>query len=170
MKLSAVAASGDHGRVTDLLALRPEDWTVWRDLRLAALDDDPGAFRAPIADMLGRRDDERFWRERLELPGSHNVAAFQHGEPVGMVSVVIEDEGAHLFSMWVAPRARGTGVADTLIEEALGWARVSDAGALRLDVDEDNARAAAVYRRHGFELSGASEHDGCMRMRLALRG
>jgi ribosomal protein S18 acetylase RimI-like enzyme len=159
----------EHEQVTEVRALRPDDWKVWRDLRLAALETDAQAFRAPVADVRAMREDESHWRERLQLVGSHNLAAFRNGEPAGMVSAVLEEaDRVHLFSMWVVPDLRGTGLADLLVGDALRWARATGAREVTLDVDEDNARAQAVYTRHGFGRGGTSPHSNCVRMRLVL--
>ncbi|MBD0695258.1 hypothetical protein BG452_19570 [Streptomyces sp. CBMA123] len=55
-----------------------------------------------------------------------------------------------LRSLWVAPWARGRGVADRLIEEVERWARADGGSTLRLAVLPGNEAALARYRRHGF--------------------
>jgi ribosomal protein S18 acetylase RimI-like enzyme len=141
--------------VTDLRALGPEDWKLWRGLRLAALAEAPQAFGSRLADWQGEGDREERWRERLGIAGSHNVVAVLDGEPVGMASgVPADDESVELISMWVAPSARGRGVGDALVREVEQWARESGARVLRLDVAEDNAAAQALYERRGFVLTG----------------
>jgi ribosomal protein S18 acetylase RimI-like enzyme len=141
--------------MTDLRTLGPEDWTLWRGLRLAALAEAPDAFGSRLSDWQGEGDLEERWRRRLGITGSHNVVALLDGEPVGMVSGVPgADDSAELISMWVAPSARGRGVGDALVHEVERWARESGARVLRLDVAEDNAPAQALYERHGFVLTG----------------
>lgn len=138
--------------------LTPDDWPVWRQLRLAALAEAPGAFGSVLADWRGEGDREERWRARLELPGSHNLIALLNEIPVGMASGAPADEDAHspagsaaeLISMWVAPEARGRGVAGELIDQVDRWARREGAKQLRLAVTDGNDRAAALYRRHGF--------------------
>jgi ribosomal protein S18 acetylase RimI-like enzyme len=141
--------------VTDLRTLGPEDWRLWRGLRLAALAEAPGAFGSRLADWQGDGDREERWRARLGVAGSHNVVAVLDGEPVGMASGVPgHGDSVELISMWVAPSARGRGVADALVREVERWARESGARVVRLDVAEDNAAARALYERHGFALTG----------------
>ena len=142
--------------------LTPDDWPVWRQLRLAALAEAPDAFGSVLADWQGEGDREERWRARLELPGSHNLIALLNEVPIGMASGVPADEEAHspaggaaeLISMWVAPEARGCGVADELIDRVETWARREGAKQLRLAVTDGNDRAAALYRRHGFADTG----------------
>jgi ribosomal protein S18 acetylase RimI-like enzyme len=142
--------------VIELRVLTPDDWRSWRALRLAALSDAPYAFKARLADWQGDGDREERWRERLSVPGSCDLLAFLDGEPVGMAGGTPgEAEGeARLRSLWVGARGRGRGVADRLMRAVEEWAVASGAGTLRLAVLPGNARAIALYRRHGFEETG----------------
>ncbi len=154
----------------DLREVGPDDWRVWRELRLAALAEAPYAFGSVLADWQGEGDREDRWRSRLGLPGSHNVVALRDGTPVGMATGAPDEDGsgAELISMWVAPSARGTGVADALVERVERWAASAGAPVLRLAVAEDNPAAVRLYDRHGFADTGRTEPmpDGRRRERL----
>jgi ribosomal protein S18 acetylase RimI-like enzyme len=65
-------------------------------------------------------------------------------------------DAAVLNELYLAPTHRGTGVADDLLDHAVVVARGQDLplDRLVLDVDRENARARAVYDRHGFEHWG----------------
>jgi ribosomal protein S18 acetylase RimI-like enzyme len=65
-------------------------------------------------------------------------------------------DAAVLNEIYVADDRRGTGVADALVDAATEHARTQDLplDRLVLDVDPDNDRARAFYRRHGFEPWG----------------
>lgn len=65
-------------------------------------------------------------------------------------------DSAVLNELYLAPAHRGTGVADDLLDRAVAVAREQDLplDRLVLDVDRENARARAVYDRHGFEHWG----------------
>lgn len=65
-------------------------------------------------------------------------------------------DAAVLNELYVEPDHRGSGVADELIESALALTREQEPPIDRivLDVDPENARAAAFYERHGFEPWG----------------
>jgi ribosomal protein S18 acetylase RimI-like enzyme len=136
----------------ELRTLEPDDWPVWRELRLAALAEAPDAFGSTLADWTGAGDREERWRARLEIPGARDVVAVLDGHPVGMVTGVPAEEGAsaELISMWVSPVARGRGVGDLLIGAVERWAAQRHARTLRLSVMPDNGQAIALYERHGF--------------------
>jgi len=139
----------------ELRVLTPDDWALWRQLRLAALADAPDAFGSRLSDWQGEGDREERWRARLAIPGSFNVVAVLDGQPVGMASgVPAADAAAELISMWVGPGARGKGVGDALVDVVEGWARRERAMSLRLAVSQGNENAVALYRRRGLSLTG----------------
>ncbi|HEX8784997.1 MAG TPA: GNAT family N-acetyltransferase, partial [Telluria sp.] len=61
----------------------------------------------------------------------------------------------NLFQMWVAPEARGRGVAAALLQDAIAWARSIGAQRIRLGVVGGNEAAARLYARAGFRDVGA---------------
>ncbi|WP_051939772.1 GNAT family N-acetyltransferase [Phaeacidiphilus oryzae] len=143
------------GPAARIQAVGEQDWELWRGLRLAALAQAPQAFKSRLADW--ERGGEARWRERLADPRALNLVARSAGEPVGLASGVPSGhdpaEACELRSLWVAPQARGRGVADLLIGEVEAWARRRGARTLRLAVIPGNAPATAAYRRHGFQDS-----------------
>jgi ribosomal protein S18 acetylase RimI-like enzyme len=143
--------------VIELRVLTPDDWPLWRELRLAALSEAPYAFGSRLADWQGMGDRAERWRGRLSIPGSYNIVAVVDGRPGGMVSGVPDDEqdnAAELISMWVSPTVRGRGVGDELIAAVERWARQAGAGQLKLAVTDGNENASALYRRSGFKVTG----------------
>ncbi|MGC4937704.1 GNAT family N-acetyltransferase [Kribbella sp. DT2] len=142
--------------MTDLRALTPDDWKVWRDLRLAALSEAPAAFGSRYEDWVGAEEDR--WRARLSVPGSYNVVVSLDGTPSGMAGGLPADDNdvRHLVSMWVAPAARGHGLGDRLMAAVEDWARADDAVAVELSVVQGNDTAYALYLRHGYALTGKS--------------
>jgi len=142
--------------VVEIRSLSPDDWPIWRSLRMNALAEAPYAFCSRLADWQGEGDRAERWRERLGIPGSYNIVAVVADQPVGMASGVptAEADTVELISMWVAPVARGRGVGDALLAAVERWARDIGARVLRLDVTENNPAAAALYRRNGLDYTG----------------
>ena len=68
-----------------------------------------------------------------------------------------------LVSLWVDPRARGRGVARSLIRAVAGWAQGLGAGRVVLFVQEANAPGRALYLRAGFRPTGDREPVGAGR-------
>jgi len=153
--------------VIGLRVLTPDDWRVWRQMRLASLAEAPYAFGSRLEDWLGDGDREERWRARLSIPGSYHVAAEIDGDVVGVAGGLPTPDGGvvELISMWVRPEARGRGVGDALVEAVEGWARRTGASTVRLAVAEGNDRAEALYRRHGYRRTGEVDRmpDGVRR-------
>ncbi|MEO7423408.1 MAG: GNAT family N-acetyltransferase [Ornithinibacter sp.] len=134
----------------------PDQWQVYRDVRIASLVDSPRAFWATYAEASGRTQEQ--WRGRLgrDVP---TWVALEGGRPVGTVALWhAPDQPAGeglLIGMWVASAARGAGVADALVRVALEHARELGWRRVLLDVAHENRRAGAFYRRLGFAPTGA---------------
>jgi ribosomal protein S18 acetylase RimI-like enzyme len=122
----------------------PDDLRRWRALRLEALREAPHAFGSTLSEWQSEGDLEARWRDRLaSVP--FNVVASVDGADAGLSSGASPVDGAvELISMWVAPFARGRGVADALVNAVIGWARANDARRVTLAVFEDNAPAIAL--------------------------
>lgn len=144
----------------DVRRVRPEEWQVYREVRLAALAEAPYAFMSTLEREQGFGED--IWRERLESTTAATFIAWRDGEPAGTATGKVDDPadeytvpGAwQLVGMWVDPRSRGLGVADELVETVAGHVRAEGAASLVLWVTEVNDRARAFYRRMGFVPTG----------------
>jgi RimJ/RimL family protein N-acetyltransferase len=137
--------------------LGPDDWQLFRRVRLAALADSPAAFGSRHADWMVAEPGR--WRARLtDVP--LNLVLIMDGEPVGMVSGTAPLDGTvELISLWVAPTARGRGVPDEAVRRVRDWARSQKAARLVLSVKIANTAARRLYERLGFELVGPSADD-----------
>jgi RimJ/RimL family protein N-acetyltransferase len=156
-------------RVIELRTVGPDDWPLWRAVRLEALAEAPAAFSSRLADWQGPGDTEARWRTRLlEVP--YNVVALADSEPVGQVSgTALDAHGAvELISLWLAPSARGSGLADELVGAVVQWARAQGAIQVVLSVRATNDRARRCYDRLGFAPTGRARHDGETELRRRL--
>ncbi|WP_435144296.1 GNAT family N-acetyltransferase [Halobaculum sp. P14] len=119
-------------------------------------DEKAAQYEAKLTDDYRRRWLD--WVGRCVDENGGCVAVADDGDSlVGYVFVLPESlsfvwDAAVLNEIFVAPDARGTGVADALLASALGTARAQDLPLDRmvLDVDRENERAAAFYERFGF--------------------
>ena len=130
----------------ELVRVGPDEWGVFRDVRLASLADAPGAFGSTYADWADAGEDR--WRSRLtDVP--FTVVASVEGHGVGVVSGAPSESEVWLISMWVAPDQRGTGLAGRLIGEVVAWAEAMGQDTV-LMVRDDNVAVIRVYERAGF--------------------
>jgi ribosomal protein S18 acetylase RimI-like enzyme len=140
-------------------ALSVEDWQIWRQIRLQALAEAPYAFSTDLADWQGAGDTEERWRSRLSSVPL-NLVAYLGNIPAGMASGTAPyDNAVELISMWVAPFARGHGLADGLISAVVAWAARQGVRRVSLVVYRNNARAIALYQKHGFRDDGIGTGD-----------
>lgn len=90
-------------------------------------------------------------RYRLALRGDE-IAGYCM---MGALDIDVDDSGAlELHRLYVDKHVKGSGVAQTLMDDCLTWARGKGATALYLSVWENNARAQAFYRSYGFQHVG----------------
>jgi len=134
--------------------LTESDWQAFRDIRLAALRDEPTAFGSD-ADHEAKLGDDWF---RQVLAGNRVFAALRDGAIVGTAAwrMNAPPRLAHVGSMWgmyVAPAERSRGTGRALVE-----AVIADAAplveALKLSVTAGNDSAVRLYERCGFVLYG----------------
>lgn len=153
--------AGRSGGVIDVRVLGPDDWRLWRGLRLEALAESAAAFSSTLAQWTGAGDTEQRWRARLrDVP--LNVVLWLDGVPAGMVGAYLRaDTGVELVSMWVAPFARGCGVGDAAVRAVTDWANERE---VVLSVKADNTSALTLYRRHKFVDAGISPDDADERL------
>lgn len=96
----------------------------------------------------------------LADPESRYRLALRDGAIVGYCKMGIVDmavdatDALELHRLYVDSDVKGAGVAKTLMDEALAWARGKGARVMFLSVWENNARAQAFYKRYGFEHVG----------------
>ena len=137
--------------MVDIARLGEQEWDVYRDVRLASLEEAPSAFGSLRATERDRTEAE--WRDRL----THRTqfVAREAGRPIATVGCLAEAKGVmELVSMWVAPPARGTGVADLLVDAVVSEARDRGCATVMAWISEGNDAAERLYARHGFGRTG----------------
>jgi ribosomal protein S18 acetylase RimI-like enzyme len=139
--------------------LTPADAAVFQRLRLAALLETPESFAASHAEEKDTPLDE-VARRLASRPGHGVLGAFDGEALVGMVGLGSEARAkfAHkgiVWGMYVAPAARGRGLARELMLALVALARAGT-GFAKLDLvaDAQNAAAIALYESLGFVVWG----------------
>lgn len=147
--------------------LDPDDWRLWRELRLRALEDAPWAFGSTVEQVLAR-DTEEHWRDGVSWPRIPFVAEAD-GRPAAMGRLLFGDDPvygdvpgarAELISVWVAPEHRGHGVGRALLAACIDHlAAQHPQTRLLLAVVETNAPARRLYESCGFGVIGRNPED-----------
>ena len=140
--------------------LYPDEWAVYRALRLRSLADAPDAFYSTLESESARTAED--WAARLAAAAVSGkdcpLVAELDGEPAGLVWAKMDGvnpELMHLYQMWVKPECRGNGVGQGLLETALDWAREREVRFVELDVTLGNSSAQRLYERAGFKAVNA---------------
>ncbi|MFJ3094358.1 GNAT family N-acetyltransferase [Streptomyces hydrogenans] len=163
------AGAGTAPGAPVLRMLGPADRRLWGEARLAALTVSPEAFRMDLADW--RAGGEERWRARLDDPTALALVALLGDRPVGLAGGLVSPEGVpELRSLWVAPAARGRGLATRLVTAVEEWAGERGAPLIRLAVLTGNTPARTLYERLGYRRSGARPGEHLMTRTLGERG
>ena len=131
-----------------------EDWATLRDMRLRGLMTDPDSFGSTWEDE--QDGDEQWWRAWVS-GSAWFVVASETGGPLGIVVGVSPDApgGDYLLNgMWVAPEARGRGIAAALALSVIGWVRGEGGERIELTVVDGNEAARGLFERLGFQATG----------------
>ena len=106
---------------------------------------------------------ERYWRGVLAMPGRTLFVARLDGLAAGSTQLVhppVNNEAqakiASLTTAFVAPWARGHGLARRLVEVAEARARADGFAAINLDVRETQSAAIELYRALGYKHWGTN--------------
>lgn len=83
-------------------------------------------------------------------PAGEFLVATLDGDAVGCVGVKLDPDAAEIKRMWVAPAARGLGLARRLLAEIEERARAHGLRATRLDTNGTLVEAIALYRSAGY--------------------
>ena len=142
----------------------PQQWLVYRALRLASLAESPDAFGAQLAQQQDWPD--ALWKMRLEAgifsDDALPLLAQCDGGPAGLIWGKVEGAPSsqthgpdvHVYQVWVAPAYRGRAVGKALLDAVIAWARTKNARAVHLSVAMNAAAAIRLYQRAGFIAIG----------------
>lgn len=147
-------------RTSIIRPLYPDEWAIYRELRLRSLADAPDAFYSTFESENARSAED--WAARLAAAAVSGkdcpLLAELDGQPAGLVWAKMDSVNpalVHLFQMWVAPECRGRGVGRGLLDAALDWAREREVRFAELDVTLGNSSALRLYERAGFKAVNA---------------
>lgn len=117
-----------------------------------------GAEAAELLGALHARAFEKAWSPSEIAKLMENPAVFtlvsRNPEPNGFVMAWVAAGDAELLTLAVVPEARRKGVGAALASAAGAAALMRGAGAMHLEVAEDNSAARALYAKLGYLEAG----------------
>jgi ribosomal protein S18 acetylase RimI-like enzyme len=142
----------------EIVELPVSDWKDFKEIRLAALKEEPQAFGSSYARDVAYPDS--IWQERLrDSESKKSVCLFAklEGRIVGMVMGGRTDDDkqthlAHIWGTYVDSKARGKGIGKELMQrviEELG--RDADIKGICVTVNTEQKPAIKLYESLGFK-------------------
>ena len=139
--------------------LNEDEWLVFSQIRLQALQTDPQVFGSNY--QKESQFTEAEWRSRLK-----NNAVFllcRNEMPVGMTGVSIDRDDATgktaiLWGSWLAPPVRGRGLSNLMYQTRINWAKAQPT-VERVIVSHraSNLASKRANQKHGFLLTDTKE-------------
>lgn len=141
-------------------------------LRRATLGDVQALAALEQQIFSGDRLSTRQFRHHARATGSDLLLATEGSVVLGYALLLARRGSrlARLYSIAVAPDARGLGLGARLLAAAEDAARSRGRSELRLEVRIDNGAAIALYAAHGYQVFGRHQgyyEDGCDALRMA---
>ena len=138
---------------TVIIRLGPDDWQIFKEIRLEALREAPEAFASTLAEATLLK--EAAWRSRLNTRAQ--FLASIGPTAVGTAGGILTEAGPELISMWVDPRFRRSGIGAKLVDAVVEWASPQPFDSIVLWVAPGNQAAERLYRGRGFRRTGVSQ-------------
>jgi ribosomal protein S18 acetylase RimI-like enzyme len=132
--------------MSEVRRLGPDDWELFREIRLRSLADSPDAFSSTLEREQAFTEDD--WRRRLTGP----VYAVTDPGPVAVGGLFDQDGVLTVWGMWTDPAHRGRGHARRILD-----ALIAPDVEAELHVNTANAAARTAYERYGFVGTGDLE-------------
>jgi RimJ/RimL family protein N-acetyltransferase len=146
--------------VADRLTLRPTDERDVDDILLACQDEESQRF-LPLLPSPYTRADAEFWvgegAPARWAAGAAQFTIVEHGRLAGSIGIPRHDPANEVVEVgyWVAPWARGHGVATAATRALTQWAFEHGAGRVELLTERANARSQRVALTAGLAYEGA---------------
>lgn len=139
--------------------LGPDDWTIFKTVRLSALQQDPHVFGSHYEKEAAFSDGE--WQDLLRDTGRGVFCLFAGGRPVGMTGVRADPDDpatAVLWGSWIDREWRGKGLSRALYHVRLAWAGAQpDIRRIVVSHRADNMASMQANRKHGFVHTHAED-------------
>jgi ribosomal protein S18 acetylase RimI-like enzyme len=132
--------------MSEVRRLGPDDWELFREIRLRSLADSPDAFGSTLEREQPFTEDD--WRRRLTGP----VYVVADPGPVAVGGLFDNDGVLTVWGMWTDPAHRGRGHARRILD-----ALIAPDVEAELHVNTANAAARTAYERYGFVGTGDLE-------------
>ena len=108
----------------------------------------------------------REWLETILGEDCLNVLAWCDGEVAGHATLVPDEDDVYELAIFVHQEYQEAGIGTRLIRGLLGYGQAEGIGKVWLTVERWNRAAVALYKKIGFETTGAESFEMEMALRL----
>ena len=108
----------------------------------------------------------RGWLETILGEDCLNVLAWCDGEVAGHATLVPDEDDVYELAIFVHQEYQEAGIGTRLIRGLLGYGQAEGIGKVWLTVERWNRAAVALYKKIGFETTGAESFEMEMALRL----
>jgi ribosomal protein S18 acetylase RimI-like enzyme len=135
------------------------EWENFKELRLRAVSEYPMAFGTSYEEEL--QVAEHDWKRRL---GFNMLCAKDNGKILGMIGAIVENYSkkkhiGKIISFYVAPEGRYKGIGNALMRAIIEkLKRNTSIKKIVLEVTTEQKEAIALYKKHGFHITGILEN------------
>lgn len=135
----------------EIRKLSPDDWQIYKDLRLQMLREEPQAYSQKYEDLIKRTDEE--WKENTLTDTRGELVAFVDGKPAGMNGYAYDNPNlVFIWGMFIRKEYRGLGLGRMLMEEIEKEIR-KDAEVKKIHVSVISSQITAwkLYEKLGYK-------------------
>lgn len=131
--------------------LQTDEWLIYKQMRLEALQIEPAMFRTSIPEEAALTDTE--WIERTKHPRAVFVL-LENDIPIGMTSILLlTDDEAYLGQSYIKKEYRGIGLSALLYKARMKWATDLQLKKLSISHRESNVVSKAANQKLGFKYT-----------------
>ena len=128
------------------------------------IDFDPGDRAQGIPPV--EEEQIREWLDAILSADGFNVVAWHGERAVGHATLVPDDAGTHELAIFVLDDFQGARIGTELVRSLLGWAQSAGVEDVWLTVERWNDPAIRLYKKVGFETTGAQSFEMEMAIQL----
>ena len=134
--------------------LTQDDWKIWRQFRLEALQNSPENFGSSYEEELNwsNTDFQEALNKNTIFGAFDNHAIIACAGFYSLIHLKTKHRGV-IWGMYTRPEYRGRGIASALIQAVITYAS-SRVAQLHLSCVTNNFNAIAFYQKHGFKVYG----------------
>jgi len=147
----------------EIIKLAPEDWKIYKDLRLEALEKEPTAFGDSFAEASKRTDED--WKGKVAKSTSHIFVA-REGEDCFGMTAFFQESGekmkhiAYIWGVYVRESHRGQKVSKKLMQVLMDEVQKNkEITKINLNVNTKQIAAVKLYESFGFQIAGTLHNE-----------